>query len=1303
MPKSAGRREVLNQLTDCYCTGGRVLTRLVRAAPRPLLIALALCLVWALGAFPATPAHAQDGKPVITIRTDVTEVPEGRPVDFTLTRTGGDISSPLTVRAESREPNHPDATFGGNPSHFYQYVTFEAGSATATMRARTSLDQVDDAGNDWLEAGIAPGTDSPYIAGNPKSVKVTITAPNENDVLVIIAAAQTSVAEGGAASYTLTRTGDITSALTVDLEVEDPGDLMRGDPWEDDPVLPTQAVFEANRSTATLTLNTRQNRRDKPNPPLEVSLKDGSGYLFSLPSRASVAVVDDDTPPEVSLSVDKTEVVEGEHLTFTVTRHGDTTEAFDLVYLRIGPDPERLEYRRILSFNTPRYHKINIPPGAASAQKTVWVPDNRSIGDEDDFRYQATIAVPPWAPWADWIPEGDESQYFSVRGPRTVSAAVTELAYQGITITYDESERWHEGQEVALTLHRQGTGISEELEVRLFYVEVRHPDRVRPGDDRPGESFRGNPSVRHLYYTFPAGSDTLDFSLTIGADDVVEWWEEDWILIEVRPVRGVDRYRPMFHDPGTQYGIDHQIFDNPRTVSIAADSPTIDEGQAANFTVTRGGPTEEALTLRLSVEDPGDFMRGDHGQSAPGIPAVSFEAGFDTATLSLPTRDDRRDIPDNALTVTVLPSQDGSYRVIEGSGSAAVTVRDNDVALQLELSADRTEIVEGETVIFRVRRIGDARNHVDWYVLVGLQGRQTLEVYGLSPGEMALTREIRTEDDDFDGADLVYEATLAPYESVPEEERAQYWTVLGPGSVTVTVADNDLPLVGVEAMRESYIEPSRGEFRLVREGQTTGELRVKARVTETGNAYFDRYRYLLGRENTYTIPASSDSLVRGFQLQPDDGDEDEGAMTMQLLPGDGYRIDPARSVASFRVIDTDPEPVLSVANASAPEGGGSVDFQVSLSSTVSPPSRRTVTVDYATSDGTATAGEDYAAGSGTLTIGPQQTGAVISVPILDDRLAERSQTFTLTLSNPSFAELQDQETAITAVGTIEDNEPRVSIRAHREAVTEGEPAVFEFTRTGDAAEELTVSFNIFELGVRSSEVFGHSASFLPGSSSVRWSRETEDNERDQPAYTVAAVMSDRAASGDPSAYFVGAHTAQVIVNDDDLPTVSIAPAYDGREEGQNAEFTLTREGDLSVTLTVNVSVTEEGAFMLRRCPVHGDLCGGRFDGRPDGADGKRHDDGEPRRHRRRHRRRGRVRDWRPRQRDRGDGRQRPRSHRIPGHRVPKPLGGRGGRRRLHPDQDRQHRYRPHGARPVDGRRMGAIGAGTTAQENREGA
>ena len=107
---------------------------------------------------------------------------------------------------------------------------------------------------------------------------------------------------------------------------------------------------------------------------------------------------------------------------------------------------------------------------------------------------------------------------------------------------------------------------------------------------------------------------------------------------------------------------------------------------------------------------------------------------------------------------------------------------------------------------------------------------------------------------------------------------------------------------------------------------------------------------------------------------------------------------------------------LSVADASATEGtDATLDFAVSLDRA----STLTVTVDYATSDGTATAGDDYTATSGTLTFAPGDVATTVSVPILDDVHDDGGETLTLTLSNASNARIADG----TATGTIENSDP----------------------------------------------------------------------------------------------------------------------------------------------------------------------------------------------------------------------------------------------------------------------------------------
>ena len=113
---------------------------------------------------------------------------------------------------------------------------------------------------------------------------------------------------------------------------------------------------------------------------------------------------------------------------------------------------------------------------------------------------------------------------------------------------------------------------------------------------------------------------------------------------------------------------------------------------------------------------------------------------------------------------------------------------------------------------------------------------------------------------------------------------------------------------------------------------------------------------------------------------------------------------------------------LSVADAQVREGAdATLDFVVTLSRARS----EATTVDYATSDGTATAGTDYTAASGTLTFAAGETSKTVSVTVLVDTEDEQSETLSLTLSNAAGARIANA----VATGTVTDEESQQPVRA----------------------------------------------------------------------------------------------------------------------------------------------------------------------------------------------------------------------------------------------------------------------------------
>jgi hypothetical protein len=99
------------------------------------------------------------------------------------------------------------------------------------------------------------------------------------------------------------------------------------------------------------------------------------------------------------------------------------------------------------------------------------------------------------------------------------------------------------------------------------------------------------------------------------------------------------------------------------------------------------------------------------------------------------------------------------------------------------------------------------------------------------------------------------------------------------------------------------------------------------------------------------------------------------------------------------------------------EGDSSVKFAAFLV-TLSHAASAAITVGYATSDVTATAGADYVAASDTLTVAPGETSRTISIAVLGDRLVEEDETFTITLHDPLGATLATDH----AAGTIDDDD-----------------------------------------------------------------------------------------------------------------------------------------------------------------------------------------------------------------------------------------------------------------------------------------
>ena len=270
-----------------------------------------------------------------------------------------------------------------------------------------------------------------------------------------------------------------------------------------------------------------------------------------------------------------------------------------------------------------------------------------------------------------------------------------------------------------------------------------------------------------------------------------------------------------------------------------------------------------------------------------------------------------------------------------------------------------------------------------------------------------------------DEAGVEVDSLTASFENVPESHD-------GASAFTFELTFSEEFPIGYATLEDAAFEVDGGTVTGARRLEPPGNLRWEITVAPSGNDDVD-----------ITLPETTDCTATGAICTDDDR--------------------PLSHSLSATVDGPSVTPSVSVLDGSATEGGA-VDFTVSLS----PASARRVTVEYATSGGTATSGTDFTAASGTVTFAANETSQTVSVATADDSDDEEDETFTLTLSSPNNATLVDA----TAEGTILDNDEAGvevdSLTASFENVPESHDGASAFTFELTFSENFPIGYATLE-------------------------------------------------------------------------------------------------------------------------------------------------------------------------------------------------------------------------------------------------
>lgn len=263
---------------------------------------------------------------------------------------------------------------------------------------------------------------------------------------------------------------------------------------------------------------------------------------------------------------------------------------------------------------------------------------------------------------------------------------------------------------------------------------------------------------------------------------------------------------------------------------------------------------------------------------------------------------------------------------------------------------------------------------------------------------------------------------------------------------------------------------------------------------------------------------------------------------------------------------------VSIADATVAEGtGGTRTLQFTV--TVSVANVLPVTVNYATSNGSATSTSDYTATSGQLTIPVGATSAVIPVDITTDAIAEPNETIIVTISNPSSGTVIGDGQATGTVTNDDGLPPALSVNDPITTETDA-PGTLEFTVSvpSPALQDLTVGFATSQGTAASGTDFGAAsgtATIAAGASSTVVVVSVVGDDLDEADETLSLTL-----SGAGNATIADASGTGTIIDDDALPGVqSDAPSVGETDTSTSLVFTVTLDAPSGRTATVDYSTS----------------------------------------------------------------------------------------------------------------------------------
>ncbi len=506
--------------------------------------------------------------------------------------------------------------------------------------------------------------------------------------------------------------------------------------------------------------------------------------------------------------------------------------------------------------------------------------------------------------------------------------------------------------------------------------------------------------------TFNPGETSQTISVTMVQDN----------LAEVDEVFNIDLSNP----------VNATISDNQSEVTITddegtpvlsvADASTSDE-TATNLvaTVSLSEPSSQTITVDYATSD--DTATAGDDYTAISATPLTFNPGDVSKTVNIAILSDVIDENDETFTLTL--SSPTNATVSTTAGAATMTIVDDDNAPTISIG-DNTSSDESGAVTNLIATLSAA-------------SEKTITVdYATSDGTATAGDDytaVSTTTLTFNAGDVSKNIPITVVsDNINEVDETVIVTLSNPSNVTIndaigelTIADDDnAPTISIA---DATIPDETAVPRVITVSLSTESAQTVEVDYATADGTAVAINDYIATSGTVTFNPGETSQTISVTMVQDNLAEVDEVFNIDLSNPVNATISDNQSEVT--ITDDEGTPVLSVADAStSDETATNLVATVSLSE----PSSQTITVDYATSDDTATAGDDYTAISATpLTFNPGDVSKTVNIAILSDVIDENDETFTLTLSSPANATVSTTAGAATMTIVDDDNAPTISI------------------------------------------------------------------------------------------------------------------------------------------------------------------------------------------------------------------------------------------------------------------------------------